>query len=125
MVDQVGNLDSLFHALANSARRQMLHRLAEHPLTVGELGQPLAMSLAATSKHIKVLERVGLVQQTIAGRRHLCHLVALPLVPAAEWLQSYEHLWKERLDALEGHFRTSPAADAPTLDTPTLEKEDK
>jgi DNA-binding transcriptional ArsR family regulator len=130
MVDQVGNLDGVFHALANNARREILHRLADQPLTVGELAAPLAMSLAATSKHIKVLERAGLVEQTIAGRQHLCHLAALPLVPALDWLRTYEHFWEERLDALERHFRASPAAaspraDAPVLATPpTLEKEE-
>ena len=55
--------------------------------------QSLTMSLAATSKHIKVLERVGLVEQTIAGRRHVCRLVALPLAPAADWLHFYERHW--------------------------------
>ncbi len=102
----------------------MLNRLAEHPLTVGELAEPLTMSLAAASKHIKVLERAGLVAQTIAGRRHLCHLVALPLVQAADWIQSYERFWEERLDALEDPFRASPAPGAPALDTPESGKED-
>jgi DNA-binding transcriptional ArsR family regulator len=118
MVEQHGNLDGIFHALANHARREILHRLAEQPLTVGELATPLTMSLAATSKHIKVLERAGLVEQTVAGRRHLCHLVALPLVPAVDWLRSYEHFWEERLDALDRHFRASPAAASPPGDAP-------
>ncbi len=91
MVEENATLDVVFSALANSARREMLNRLAEHPLSVGELAQPSTISLAATSKHIKVLERAGLIEQTIIGRRHLCHLVARPLVAAAVWLQSYEH----------------------------------
>ena len=125
MVDQLESLDDVFHALANSARRDMLHRLAEHPLTVGELAQPLTISLAATSKHIKVLERAGLVAQTVSGRRHLCHLVSLPLLAAADWIQEYERFWGERLDALEGHFRPAPTTDAPVLDAPAVDKEDK
>jgi DNA-binding transcriptional ArsR family regulator len=108
MVDQMADLDAVFHALANEARRAMLSRLAEGELTVGELAEPLAMTLAAASKHIKVLERVGLVEQTVTGRRHVCHLVALPLAPAAEWLHFYERHWTERLDALEDLFRTQP-----------------
>jgi hypothetical protein len=64
------------------------------------------MTLAAASKHIKVLERVGLVRQTIAGRQHVCHLEALPLAPASAWLHFYERHWQERLDALETLFRT-------------------
>jgi DNA-binding transcriptional ArsR family regulator len=96
VVEQFENLDGVFHALASSARRDILNRLAEHPLTVGELAAPLTMSLAATSKHVKVLERAGLVEQTIAGRRHLCHLVARPMVPVSKWLQSFEQFWDKR-----------------------------
>ena len=82
MVEQNATLDVVFSALASSARREMLNRLAEHPLSVGELAQPSTISLATTSKHTKVLERAGLIEQTIIGRRRLCHLVARPLVAA-------------------------------------------
>ena len=79
MVDQLESLDDVFHALANSARRDMLNRLAEHPLTVGELAQPLTISLAATSKHIKVLERAGLVVERVykvkEGRPNVVDLI--------------------------------------------------
>jgi DNA-binding transcriptional ArsR family regulator len=108
MVEQSTDLDEVFRALANGARREMLGRLAERDLTVGELAQPLAMSLAAASKHIKVLERVGLVVQSVEGRRHVCRLVALPLAPASAWLRFYERHWEERLDALEDLFRPEP-----------------
>jgi DNA-binding transcriptional ArsR family regulator len=118
MVEDVAELDAVFHALANGARREMLGRLAGHALTVGELAEPLSMSLAAASKHIKVLERVGLVEQTVAGRQHVCRLVALPLAPAADWLRFYERHWDERLHALENLFRTDAAPDGPVLDTP-------
>jgi DNA-binding transcriptional ArsR family regulator len=107
MVDQISGsdveleLDVVFGALANSARRQILRRLSEGEHTVGELAQPLDMSLAAASKHIKVLERVGLVRQTPAGRTHLCRLEPLPLAATAGWLHFYERFWEERLDALE------------------------
>jgi uncharacterized protein YndB with AHSA1/START domain/DNA-binding transcriptional ArsR family regulator len=86
----------------------MLGRLDTGPLTVGELAEPLAMSLWAASKHIKVLERAGLVQRTVAGRRHLCRLQPEPLASASAWLRFYERHWEERLDALEGLFRTHP-----------------
>ncbi len=94
-------MDTVFHALANAARRQMLGRLAERDFTVGELAKPLAMSLAATSKHLKVLEGAGLVSQTVEGRRHRCHLEPAPLAAAADWLRFYQEHWGQRLNALE------------------------
>jgi len=101
-------MDSVFHALAHGARRDMLGRLAEGELTVGELAEPLTMSLAAASKHIQVLERAGLVQRTVDGRRHVCRLEPTPLRSASQWLRFYERHWDERLDALEGLFRENP-----------------
>jgi len=99
-------MDEVFHALAHGARREMLGRLAARELTVGELADPLTMSLWAASKHIKVLERAGLVRRTVDGRRHVCRLEPEPLASAAAWLRFYERHWEERLDALEGLFRT-------------------
>ena len=107
MVDQIARMDSVFQALANGTRRDILRRLVEGERTVGDLAEPLTMTLAAVSKHIKVLERAGLVRQTIAGRRHLCRLEATSLAPASAWLRFYERHWEERLDALEMVFRTS------------------
>jgi DNA-binding transcriptional ArsR family regulator len=108
MVEGDAVMDSIFHALAHGARRDMLGRLASHELTVGELAEPLAMSLAAASKHIKVLERAGLVHRTVDGRRHVCRLDPTPLASAAQWLGFYERYWSERLDALEELFWTDP-----------------
>jgi DNA-binding transcriptional ArsR family regulator len=104
-------MDIVFHALASDARRAMLGRLAERDLTVGELAAPLAMSLAASSKHIQVLERAGLVRRTVDGRRHICHLEPAPLATAFAWLRFYEHYWNKRLDALESLFQLDPASD--------------
>lgn len=98
-------MDEVFHALANGARRDMLGRLAGGELTVGELAEPLTISLAAASKHIQVLERAGLVLRTVHGRRHVCSLQPAPLASAADWLAFYERFWSERLDALESLFR--------------------
>jgi DNA-binding transcriptional ArsR family regulator len=100
----VADMDAVFHALANGARRDMLGRLATRELTVTELAQPLTMSLAAASKHIKVLEGAGLIERTVDGRRHVCRLDPQPLHSAAEWLQFYERHWAQRLDALHDHF---------------------
>jgi DNA-binding transcriptional ArsR family regulator len=111
MVEDVVEMDIVFHALANDARRAMLGRLAERDLTVGELAAPLAMSLAASSKHIQVLERAGLVRRTVDGRRHVCHLEPAPLASAFAWLRFYEHYWNNRLDALESLFQLDPTSD--------------
>jgi DNA-binding transcriptional ArsR family regulator len=105
MVEGAAAMDSVFHALAHGARRDMLGRLAGRELTVGELAEPLAMSLAAASKHIKVLERAGLVQRTVDGRRHVCRLEPAPLASASAWLRFYERHWTGSLNALEELFR--------------------
>ncbi|MCW3815563.1 metalloregulator ArsR/SmtB family transcription factor [Micromonospora sp. DR5-3] len=104
MVEDPVGMDEVFHALAHGARRTMLRRLAERELTVGELAEPLAMSLAAASKHIQVLERAGLVKRTVTGRRHVCRLEPTPLATASAWLNFYQRHWTERLDALEALF---------------------
>ena len=110
-------MDDVFHALAHGARREMLGRLADAELSVGELAEPLTMSLAAASKHIKVLERAGLVRRTVDGRRHLCRLDPAPLASASAWLRFYERHWGERLDALEAVLGADPGPDAgPTHD---------
>ncbi len=92
-------MDAVFHALAHGARRTMLRRLAERELTVGELAEPLEMSLAAASKHLQVLERAGLVRRTITGRRHVCRLEPAPLATASAWLDFHRRHWTDRLDA--------------------------
>lgn len=97
-------MTAVFHALAHDARRAMLVRLAVSELTVGELAEPLAMSLAAASKHVKVLERAGLIRRSVDGRRHVCRLESAPLASAHAWLRFYERHWNERLDALETLF---------------------
>ena len=98
-------MDAVFHALAHGARRVMLRRLAERELTVSELAEPLAMSLAAASKHVQVLERAGLIRRTITGRRHVCRLESSPLASASAWLTFYQQHWSERLDALDTVLR--------------------
>lgn len=102
-------MDEVFRALSSGARRQMLGRLAGGELTVGELAEPLAMSFAGASKHVRVLERAGLVRRTIEGRRHVCWLEPAPLRSAAEWLSFYERHWEGRLDALEAVLREDDA----------------
>ena len=98
------SLDAVFHALADATRRGMLHRLSAQECTVGELAAPFRMSLAAASKHVRVLERAGLVERTVQGREHRLRLNAGPLQEAAAWLEHYRKFWNERLDALESYL---------------------
>lgn len=110
MVEYTEHLDGVFHALADPTRRAMLRSLAGEPRSVGDLAAPFAMSLAAASKHVKVLERAGLVRRTVQGRTHLCRLEPGPLAEAQAWIRFYEQFWSGRLDALEHILREEDAA---------------
>ena len=111
MVEQPSeHLDSVFHALADPTRRAMLRSLAQGEHTVTELAEPFRMSLAAASKHVKTLERAGLVRRTVQGRTHVCRLDPGPLAEAHGWLRFYERFWNERLDALEALFTPPDSA---------------
>jgi DNA-binding transcriptional ArsR family regulator len=98
-------LDLIFHALADATRREMLESLAGGERSVGELAAPFRMSLAAASKHVKALERAGLISRTVRGRTHSCRLDTAALAAADAWLRFYRGFWSERLDALEGELR--------------------
>jgi len=102
---QTFEMNSVFHALGDATRRQMLRDLAAGERTVSELAQPFAMSLAAASKHIKVLEGAGLIRREVKGRTHVCRLEPGPLASAHEWLGFYERFWNSRLDLLEQLLR--------------------
>lgn len=113
MVDnQQQRLDSLFHALSDPTRRSMLSDLAKRERTVGELAQPFDISLAAASKHIKVLETAGLVQREICGRIHICRLDPRPMHAGLEWLRWSEQFWNARLDALVAALEAEGASNA-------------
>jgi DNA-binding transcriptional ArsR family regulator len=99
MVEQ--RLDSTFQALADPTRRGMLASLALGDKSIGELGEPFAMSFAGAAKHVKVLERAGLVARRKAGRRQMCTLRAEPLAEAERWLRQWEKFWNLRLDRLQ------------------------
>ena len=104
-------LDDVFHAIADRTRRDMLRRLAAGDQTISELAQPCAMSLAAASKHVRVLERAGLVRRTIRGRTHHCRLEARRLADAQQWLEFYQRFWSERFDALDSLLSSRAAHD--------------
>ena len=100
MVTNSAELDLVFGALADPTRRAILARLAEEQSTVGELAAPFEMSRPAISKHLRVLERAGLVKRTPDGRISRCRLDAGPMREAAEWVEHYRSYWENQLDAL-------------------------
>ncbi len=102
---QTSRLDTVFHALGDATRRRMLRDLAGGERTVSQLAEPFAISLAAASKHIKALEKAGLIRREVRGRIHLCRLDPGPLASAHQWLSVYERFWTDRLDALERLLR--------------------
>ena len=111
---QTPQMNSVFHALGDATRRTMLRDLARGERTVSELAEPFAMSLAAASKHIRVLEHAGLIRREVRGRTHICRLDPGPLASAHEWLSFYERFWTSRLDELERLLRDEDAAKAKT-----------
>jgi DNA-binding transcriptional ArsR family regulator len=99
----VAGLDATFAALADPTRRALLARLAAGEASVSELAAPFAMSQPAISKHLKVLERAGLVSRSRDAQRRPRQLMAKPLAEANQWLEAYRKFWEqsyERLDAL-------------------------
>jgi DNA-binding transcriptional ArsR family regulator len=98
--EREGQLDMIFRALGDRTRRALLARLADRPAMVTELAQPFAMSLPAVSRHIRVLEKAGLVARTVDGRVHHCSLSATPLNDVEKWLSHYRRFWEGTLDSL-------------------------
>ena len=98
-------LDLTFAALANSTRRAILARLARGEATVNELAEPFQMSLPAISKHIKVLERAGLVKQGQKAQYRPCTIDAAPLQEISKWTEQYRPIWEERFDRMENYIQ--------------------
>jgi DNA-binding transcriptional ArsR family regulator len=98
-------LSETFAALANSTRRAILGRLAEGHATVNELAEPFAMTLPAISKHIKVLERAGLVVRGQRAQYRPCALDAAPLKRVSSWAEQYRPVWEARFDRLDDYLR--------------------
>jgi DNA-binding transcriptional ArsR family regulator len=106
-------LDATFAALADPTRRAILARLALGEATVTELAEPFAMSQPAISKHLKVLERAGLISSNIDAQRRPRRIEASPLAEANEWLENYRRFWEaryQRLDALLEELKAEEAA---------------
>lgn len=105
MVERQSDLDPVFKALADPARRAILTQLASGPAAVGDIAAPLDMSFAGASKHVNVLVEARLVQKRKDGRRQLCSLNPEPLAEVRDWLDTYARFWSQRLDALEGALK--------------------
>lgn len=94
-------LDATFAALADPTRRAILARLASGPASVMELAEPFSMSQPAISKHLKVLERAGLISRGKDAQRRPCQLEAAPLAAANDWLEGYRRFWETRFQQLD------------------------
>jgi DNA-binding transcriptional ArsR family regulator len=98
-------LSTTFSALADPTRRAILGRLSRGEKSVTDLAKPFTMSLPAVSKHLKVLEKAGLIERGREAQWRPCRLKPKPLKSAADWLEQYRQLWEERLDRLEEYLR--------------------
>jgi DNA-binding transcriptional ArsR family regulator len=98
---QTASLDATFAALADPTRRAILARLATGEASVNELAEPFAMSQPAISKHLKVLERAGLITRSREAQRRPCKIEAQPLGEATQWLEHYRELWEQRYERLD------------------------
>lgn len=107
-------LDATFAALADPTRRAMLARLAHGDLAVKDLAAPFHMSGPAITKHLKVLERAGLVARSREGRRRPCRLETAPLADASRWIEQYRRMWEARLDRLGDYLRALQADETAT-----------
>jgi DNA-binding transcriptional ArsR family regulator len=110
--DAAAKLDQVFMALADPTRRRLVRLLADRDSTVSELAEPFDMSLAAISKHIKVLEAAGIVTRRVDGRVHTLSLYPEALSGALDWISIYRNFWQRRLAALDELF--TPAEDQTT-----------
>ena len=106
------SLSTTFAALADPTRRAILTRLALGEASVAELSKPFAMSAPVVTKHLKVLQRAGLVRQGRQAQWRPCQLQAAPLREAADWLAQYRQHWEERLDRLEDYLAELQGAPA-------------
>src|SRR5437773_12404514 len=109
-------LDRTFAALADPTRRAMLARLAQGEASVTELAEPFEMSMPAISKHLKVLERAGLITRGRDAQWRPCSLKADPLKDVADWVGTYRRFWDESFDRLDEYLREVQAGDLQVAD---------
>ena len=105
-------LSTTFAALADPTRRAILARLVSGECSVSELAEPFDMSLPAVSKHLRVLERAGLIARRREAQWRRCRIEARPLKQVADWTERYRHIWEERLDRLDQYLQQMKAKEA-------------
>ncbi len=98
------HLSTTFAALADPTRRAILARLATGECSISQLAEPFDMSLPAVSKHLRVLERAGLIARRREAQWHHCRMQAAPLKDVVDWAEHYRHLWDGRLDRLDHYL---------------------
>ena len=98
-------LDRIFHALSDSTRRELLAQLSSSESTVTELAEPFKMTLAAVSKHIRVLEAAGFVKREVDGRIHRCKADLAPLQNASQFIEKYRRHWEKQFDMMDNYFK--------------------
>ena len=108
---RAARLNAVFAALADPTRRAIIEHLARGEARVTEIAEPFTMSLNAVSKHIKVLEEIGLVRRRVVGREHYLSVAAQPLHEVEEWIVRTRKFWNMRLDAMEALLRDQDATD--------------
>jgi DNA-binding transcriptional ArsR family regulator len=113
VINNSARLDATFAALADPTRRAILARLASGEASVTELAEPFKMSQPAISKHLKVLERAGLISRGREAQWRPCRLRAAPLKDVARWLERYRRFWEESFDRLGGYLQELQAKEKP------------
>ena len=117
MPDDTATLDRTFHALSDATRRGMVGLIARRgECSAGELGEPFEITKPAVTKHVKVLERAGLLRREIDGRIHRCRVDPRPLTAAERWVAKVRAFWEDRFDDLAAYLETQKRHAAPKPD---------
>lgn len=122
---QSGDLSTIFAALADPTRRAILARLAGGDAPVKDLAEPFELSGPAITKHLKVLERAGLISRSREGQQRPCRLEPRALASAADWIEQYRAMWEERLDRLDSYLRSVAPSPSPKAPETTIRKKPK
>jgi DNA-binding transcriptional ArsR family regulator len=115
----IADLDAAFSALSDGTRRAIVERLAVGETCVTDLAAPFRMSLPAVSKHLRVLEKAGLVRRRRAGRTHFLSLSGEPMAAAAQWLEQHRQFWEGSLDRLANEAKPPPSSNRPRKPRPS------